>query len=76
MIIIRRKVIVLCAAVALLLPALQAPAQDASSKPMLVVSISSVKELSDDIGYLAELAEIPGVAEQIPGMIAAFGQGF
>jgi len=74
-IIIRRKVIVLCAAVALLLPALQAPAQDASSKPMLVVSISSVKELSDDIGYLAELAEIPGVAEQIPGMIAAFGQG-
>ena len=76
MIIIRKKFLVLCAAVALLLPALQAPAQDASSKPMLVISISSVQELADDAAYLIQLAEIPGgLDQQIPIMLGAFGQG-
>tara|TARA_B100000809_G_scaffold264809_1_gene321706 strand:+ start:1674 stop:3341 length:1668 start_codon:yes stop_codon:yes gene_type:complete len=75
-IIIRKKFLVLCAAVALLLPALQAPAQDASSKPMLVISISSVQELADDAAYLIQLAEIPGgLDQQIPIMLGAFGQG-
>lgn len=75
MITIRKKLLVLCAALALLLPALQAPAQDASSKPMLIVAISSIQELADDVAYLVELAEIPDLAEQIPFLIQNFGAG-
>ena len=75
MITIHKKLLVLCAALALLLPALQAPAQDASSKPMLIVAISSVKELADDVAYLVELAEIPDLAEQIPFLVQQFSTG-
>ena len=75
MIIIRKKLLVICAAIGLLIPAIQAPAQDASSKPMLTIAISSVQELADDVGYLAKLAEIPGIDEQIPGLIQTIGAG-
>ncbi|MAZ94697.1 MAG: hypothetical protein CMJ73_01485 [Planctomycetaceae bacterium] len=75
MIIIRKKLLVICAAIGLLISAIQAPAQDASSKPMLTIAISSVQELADDVGYLAKLAEIPGIDEQIPGIIQGIGAG-
>ena len=75
MITIRKKLLVVCAAIGLLIPAIQAPAQNAASKPMLTIAISSIQELSDDVAYLSRLAEIPGVADQIPLMVAGFSQG-
>jgi len=72
---IRNKLLVLFTTAALLIPAFQARAQVASDKPMLVVAISSVKELADDVAFLAKLAEIPGIDEQLPLMLELFGQG-
>ena len=72
---IRNKLLVLFTTAALLIPAFQARAQVTSDKPMLIVAISSIKELADDVAFLAKLAEIPGIDEQLPFMLETFGQG-
>jgi hypothetical protein len=56
-------------------PAAPALAQDATEKPVVLVSLSGYRSLLDDADFLAELAGNPKVSEQAEGAIKLFTGG-